>query len=548
MNEILDLLSKECSISEQFKENFSVLQKEYVKLQCENQHLQAEILDLQGKTDQPLLEMKEALKKCQDNLQTKEKAIHQLQSQLEVTQRLLGDRESRECRLLSKIASTELALEQTHSLLGALQSESNTLMARLEESYNTIAHEHELEKQSIIMDLGSKFIKSDQEKKDIARQVLSATKKATKNVRQLKQENSAFQLTIQSLKASVEATSLENTELSSQLATLRAQHSHDENKLLSEIRRLQDECATLRTEKETAQLNQQGAAEEKIRCEALLTLYQNENVQLKSQIEDVELRQRRQLEALHQDAERAADKFNAEKLELLTVNSETKTRLEVELNTIVQLTERLRDAEQRMAAEQQQLRQAETEAVRKVHDVRIRTEDKYRAIVEEKVRAEVATSKKLSELESNLILERSLKDGVEAQLQKKALENEQLVARSRKCDDLQLQISQLEKDLSRKESDRVQMAEELDLCRKRLSEANEAVLKEKNSALEQLDQSRDANRKQQLEAEARINELLTLLHQTRSKSKQYARLIWKLRQRLIGCEMSTSANGKMSDQ
>lgn len=42
-----------------------------------------------------------------------------------------------------------------------------------------------------------KFIKSDQEKKDIARQVLSATKKATKNVRQLKQENSAFQLTIQ---------------------------------------------------------------------------------------------------------------------------------------------------------------------------------------------------------------------------------------------------------------------------------------------------------------------------------------------------------------
>ena len=29
-------------------------------------------------------------------------------------------------------------------------------MARLEESYNTIAHEHELEKQSIIMDLGSK--------------------------------------------------------------------------------------------------------------------------------------------------------------------------------------------------------------------------------------------------------------------------------------------------------------------------------------------------------------------------------------------------------
>ncbi len=50
----------------------------------------------------------------------------------------------------------------------------------------------------------------------------------------------------------------------------------------------------------------------------------------------------------------------------------------MELNTIVQLTERLRDAEQRMAAEQQQLRQAETEAVRKVHDVRIRTEDKYR--------------------------------------------------------------------------------------------------------------------------------------------------------------------------
>lgn len=45
-----------------------------------------------------------------------------------------------------------------------------------------------------------------------------------------------------------------------------------------------DECATLRTEKETAQLNQQGAAEEKIRCEALLTLYQNENVQLKSQV------------------------------------------------------------------------------------------------------------------------------------------------------------------------------------------------------------------------------------------------------------------------
>ena len=37
----------------------------------------------------------------------------------------------------------------------------------------------------------------------------------------------------------MEATSLENTELSSQLATLRAQHSHDENKLLSEIRRLQ---------------------------------------------------------------------------------------------------------------------------------------------------------------------------------------------------------------------------------------------------------------------------------------------------------------------
>lgn len=50
----------------------------------------------------------------------------------------------------------------------------------------------------------------------------------------------------------------------------------------------------------------------------------------------------------------------------------------------------------------------------------------------------------------------------------------------------------------------------------RTCKANEAVLKEKNSALEQLDQSRDANRKQQLEAEARINELLTLLHQTRS--------------------------------
>ena len=57
---------------------------------------------------------------------------------------------------------------------------------------------------------------------------------------------------------------------------------------------------------------------------------------------------------------------------------DVKIQLDVELAKLEQLAVKLREQEQLLESERDQLRKKEADVVRKIHDVRIRTENKYR--------------------------------------------------------------------------------------------------------------------------------------------------------------------------
>ena len=79
-------------------------------------------------------------------------------------------------------------------------------------------------------------------------------------------------------------------------------------------------------------------------------------------------------------------------------------------------------------------------------------------------------TRKISELESHLILERNLKSNIESQMQKLSTENVNLNEQCKAESDMHGKVLHLERELSKKEEECVRLAEDLERCKQNFNQ------------------------------------------------------------------------------
>jgi predicted RNase H-like nuclease (RuvC/YqgF family) len=79
-------------------------------------------------------------------------------------------------------------------------------------------------------------------------------------------------------------------------------------------------------------------------------------------------------------------------------------------------------------------------------------------------------TRKISELESHLILERNLKSNMESQMQKLSTENVDLNEQCKAESDMHDKIRRLERELSKKEGECVRLTEDLERCKQNFNQ------------------------------------------------------------------------------
>ncbi|XP_057366083.1 cingulin-like protein 1 [Daphnia carinata] len=547
MEELSRLLLEERSHSEQFKANFMKLKIEYDKILADNHRLNDDILKLKEyKPEEPNEVVKRKLKNAEKQLQSKDCLILSLQEELRTINESLKEKLCYDKQYASRIASTENALEQTKVLLSNLQLETSVLVKNVEKTRKTDEQDHQRD----LMMLADRCAQSDHDRRVIARQVLKATSKARKTTDLLKQENSLLSFTITKLKETLDKICWDKSELSSQLDTLKVQHGQDRGELIMQIRNLECEHTKLQAKCDATEKSMQEALREKEKAVLAFQAAENNEIKLRNSVFALEIKFEKTCDQFKGDMEYKDQINNIEVQELKKHIHALKVELDEERSKIQQQSENLRVHEKELIVAKEELRKKEIEVNTQVQDVKIATENKYRAIIEDKFQNEMETARKYAEIQSQLILERNLKTSLESELRRLMSNNQTLSERIRSLDELEMDQKRLKNTIEFLEKEKNELSEQLDRNKQSSAEqyetflkeleisrsgqaiANETMLKTVSDLREQVTQLQCQLAVSEQNAESQVKRLETSLKINQQKSQQYAKLIWKLRQRL----------------
>ncbi|KAK4029361.1 hypothetical protein OUZ56_022359 [Daphnia magna] len=547
MEDLSRLLLEERSHSEQFKANFMKLKIEYDKIVAENQRLNDDILKFKEyKPEEPNEVIKRKLKNAEKQLQGKDCLILSLQEELRTINESLKEKLCHDKHYASRITSTENALEQTKVLLSNLQLETSVLVKNIEKTKKTDEQDHQRD----LMMLADRCAQSDHERRVIARQVIKATSKARKTTDLLKQENSLLSFTITKLKETLDKICWDKSELSSQLDTLKVQHGQDRGELIMQIRNLECEHTKLQAKCDAAEKSMQEALREKEKAVLAFQAAENNEIKLRNSVFALEIKFEQTCDKFKRDVEYKDQINNLEVQEFKKHIHALKVELEEERSKIQHHSDKLRVHEKELTVAKEELRKKEIEVNTQVQDIKIATENKYRAILEEKFQNEMETSRKYAEIQSQLILERNLKTSQESELNRLTSNNQTLSERIRSLDELEMDQKRLKNAIEFLEQEKTELSEQLDRNKRSSAEqyetllkeleisrsgqaiANETMLQTVSDLREQVTQLQSQLAVSEQSAESQVKRLETSLTINQKKSQQYAKLIWKLRQRL----------------
>ncbi|EFX87489.1 hypothetical protein DAPPUDRAFT_311881 [Daphnia pulex] len=160
-------------------------------------------------------------------------------------------------------------------------------------------------------------------------------------------------------------------------------------------------------------------------------------------------------------------------------------------------------------------------------------------------------SRKCAEIESQLILERNLKASLELEIRKLASDNQILNERIRSLDEIPMDKKRLQNTVDLLEKEKSKLSEELDRYKQSSTEryeimvnerevlrtqqvlAEDKMLKTVNELQGHVTQLQSQLAASEQKAESQVKRLESSLKANQQKSQQYAKLIWKLRQRLV---------------
>jgi len=155
------------------------------RLVYENSKLSDEIALIKQMKSQPLDNLKRQLVKLEEEVEKKNSIISSFQDKCHSQENVIEEKCCKEVALASKITSTEMALEQTCTMLASLQFEVSSLSSTVE----TAQMKDDAHYRKLLLELSNKCNQLEKEKKFIAQEVMKVTGKASKNLELLKLEN-----------------------------------------------------------------------------------------------------------------------------------------------------------------------------------------------------------------------------------------------------------------------------------------------------------------------------------------------------------------------
>jgi len=372
---------------------------------------------------------------------------------------------------------------------------------------------------------------------------MKATGLASKTIQLLKRDNTKLAVSNEKLKDTLGQINSEKSQLSTELELLKTQQEQHRAEYVMQIRSLECELTKLEGKTGILERSYQDTCQEREKSNLAFVATQNDNVSLKTRLYELELRCEKAEDRHKKEMEHVKHLHQIEKANLEKRIANAEKELCSGRSSFEQLCDKFRNREKELTACQDQLRRKEIEFSGRFHDLKIEEHEKYKLVTEEKLQAESGSAKKISELESHIILERHLKMNAEKQLAKVSHEIQS-------SKDHQTEAKRLEMEAELREKEKNRIVKEFDLY-KRLTDEKCAVLvkdldqvklerqiSEKN-LLEERAELREQLREWQtrldvieIESKSNLQDIRTKLETAQKKSQKYAALIWKLRKRL----------------
>jgi len=337
----------------------------------------------------------------------------------------------------------------------------------------------------------------------------------------------------------------EKSQLSTDLEWLKVQRDQEKVEYLMQIRNLECQLTTLQGKNGMLEKSYQDTFQDREKCKMAFQSTQNENISLKTQLYELEFKCEKGEERYKNELHHLKDLHQIEKASLDKRICDVEHDFCIKRSNVEELNAKLQCQEKELIVYQNRLREKDMEFGSRVQDLRTEDRQNYRVISEEKLQVELESAKKISELESQIILERNLKMNIEKQLSQASSEIELLNERSKLVADCLTEIKGLKVEAELRENEKKRIVDEFDRYRHLKEEKHESLSKEMDQTnLRRLDLQNEKDElleKMQIlrvETQSNIQYIQTQLETTQKKSQRYAGLIWKLRRRLSESQKS----------